>query len=100
VDGWSLPTFSLPSPSFHTKGTQMAKRNYAEEYRQYHKKPEQVRRRAARNASRSKMVALGKVKKGDGKDVDHVNHNPHDRRSRNLRVLSKAANRAKNRKGR
>jgi len=47
------------------------KRNYRNEYDSYHAKPEQKKKRAARNKARSTMEKAGKVKKGDGKDVDH-----------------------------
>jgi len=47
-------------------------RNYKREYETYHGKPEQIKKRAARNAARAKMMKAGKVKKGDGKDVAHV----------------------------
>lgn len=46
-------------------------RNYREEYRTYHAKPEQKKNRAQRNAARREMMEAGRVKKGDGKDVDH-----------------------------
>jgi len=60
----------------------------------YNAKPEQKKRRAARNAARRKMIASGKVRKGDGKDVAHRNNNPKDNRSGNLAVQSKAKNRS------
>jgi len=47
------------------------KRDFKREYKSYHKKPKQKKRRAQRNAARRKMVKAGKVKKGDGKDIDH-----------------------------
>ena len=37
-------------------------------------------------------MAEGKVKKGDGKDVDHRNGNAHDNSKSNLRVQSKSQN--------
>jgi len=40
------------------------------------------------------MMAEGKVKKGDGKDVDHRNGNAHDNSKSNLRVQSKSQNRS------
>jgi hypothetical protein len=46
-------------------------RDYRKEYDNYQGKPEQVKNRAARNGARRKMEKEGKVKKGDGKDVDH-----------------------------
>lgn len=35
-------------------------------------KPNRVKDRGKRNAARSKMMKAGKVKKGDGKHVDHL----------------------------
>lgn len=46
-------------------------RNYKSEYANYQGKPEQIKRRASRNAARALMAKSGKVAKGDGKDVDH-----------------------------
>ena len=40
------------------------------------------------------MEKAGKVRKGDGKDVDHKNSNPKDNSKGNLRVQSKSANRS------
>lgn len=64
--------------------------------RKYNSSPTQKKRRAQRNASRAKMVKAGKAKKGDGRDVDHANHNTADKSSGNLRMMSKSKNRAKN----
>lgn len=65
--------------------------------RKYNGSPEQLKRRAQRNASRRKMEKAGKVKKGDGKDVDHRNKNTADQSTKNLRTRSVKANRADNR---
>jgi hypothetical protein len=70
------------------------KRNYKSEYKNYQGKPEQIKKRASRNAARSEMEKAGKVRKGDGKDVDHKNGNAKDNRKSNLRVQSKSANRS------
>lgn len=64
--------------------------------REYNARPEQKKRRAERNASRRKMEKAGKVRKGDGKDVDHKNHNTADQSSKNLQVIDKSKNRAMN----
>jgi hypothetical protein len=64
--------------------------------RAYNSSPAQKKRRAERNASRSEMVKAGKAKKGDGKDVDHKNHNTKDKKMSNLQVISKSKNRAMN----
>lgn len=71
-------------------------RDYRAEYDRYQGKPEQVRNRAKRNAARAKMAKAGRVKKGDGMDVDHKTMlskgggNGHS----NLRVKPKSANRS------
>lgn len=72
------------------------KRNYAEEYRKYHSRPEQIKRRSGRNKARRKMEKAGKVRKGDGKDVDHKDRNPNNNSRSNLRVQSKKTNRGRN----
>ena len=69
-------------------------RNYKSEYENYQGKPEQIKRRASRNTARATMVKAGKVTKGDGKDVDHKNGSPLQNNKKNLRVISKAANRS------
>lgn len=75
----------------------MAKaRDYKDEYRRYHSKPEQIKRRAGRNKARRKMEKAGLVRKGDGKDVDHKNRNPTDNSRKNLRIQSKHVNRGRN----
>ena len=51
------------------------KRNYRQEYDNYHSKPDQKKKRASRNAARKKMAKAGLVKKGDGKDVHHTTGN-------------------------
>ena len=70
-------------------------RNYKEEYKHFHSKPNEKKRRAGRNAARKKMAAAGKVKKGDGKDVHHKDGNTLNNKRKNLRVESKSKNRAR-----
>lgn len=72
----------------------MTDRDYKKEYKDFHSTEEQKRRRAERNAARAKAAKEGRVKKGDGKEVDHVNAP----RTGSLdgvptRVISKTANR-------
>lgn len=62
--------------------------------KKYNAKPEQKKRRAQRNAARRKMIAAGKARKGDGKDVAHRNGNPKDNSSSNLAMQSKKENRS------
>lgn len=75
----------------------MAKaRNYREEYDSYHAKPEQKKRRAQRNAARRKAASQGKVKKGDGKEVDHLGMNRKGRLNNSrVKVVSKKTNRSR-----
>lgn len=71
--------------------------NYKRDYKQengYKAKPEQIKKRVERNAARRKMEAAGKVKKGDNKDVDHVNNKTSDNRMKNLRAIPKSKNRS------
>lgn len=69
-------------------------RDYKKEYREYHGKPEQIKRRAGRVKARRKAAKQGRVKKGDGKDVHHKNGNPRDNGNHNLQVMSKHKNRS------
>lgn len=70
-------------------------RNYKKEYAATQGTPKGRADRAARNRARYKLEKAGRVKKGDGKEVDHKNHNPRDNSSKNLRVVSKKVNRTK-----
>lgn len=68
----------------------MKARNYSQEYSQFHGKPEEIARRAQRNAARAKMKAAGKPIQG--KDIHHksgMSNAPS-----NLSVRSKSTNRA------
>ena len=70
-------------------------RDYKKEYREYHSKPEQKKRRAGRNRARRIMSMLKRVKKGDGKDVHHKDGNPKNNSKKNLRVESKKTKRSR-----
>lgn len=73
------------------------KRNYRKEYDEYHKKPEQKKNRAARNKARKEAEKEGKVKKGDGKEVDHIKpiSKGGGNGKANRRVVSRKTNRKK-----
>jgi hypothetical protein len=71
-------------------------RDYAAEYRNYHSRPKQKKRRAGRNAARRTLERAGRVSNGDGKDVDHKDRNPSNNAKGNLRVQSKSKNRSRN----
>ena len=61
----------------------------------YNARPEQVKKREMRNQARAELMKDGKVKKGDGKDVDHktmLDGNGTNAKG-NLRVVDKTTNR-------
>ena len=65
------------------------KRNYRKEYDNYQGTAEQKKRRASRNAARTKMAKAGLVKKGDGKDVHHTTGNPLNNKKLSVKPASK-----------
>jgi hypothetical protein len=73
-----------------------ADRNYRKEYDEYQGKPDQIAKRAERNAARAKLAKAGRVHKGDGLDVDHKKplSKGGTNANTNLRVKSKHANRS------
>ena len=73
----------------------MATRNYREEYDKYQSSSKSKKDRAKRNAARRKLMALGAVSKGDGKDVHHRDNNPQNNNRSNLQVTSRKKNRGK-----
>lgn len=76
----------------------MESRNYKKEYESYHSKPDQKRRRALRNAARKMLEKEGVVRKGDGKDVDHINKDrtgPLSNKRENLRAVHRSLNRSR-----
>ena len=70
-------------------------RNYKREYALSGAKPNEKKNRASRNKVRRRMLKTGAVRKGDGKDIDHIDKNPRNNSRSNLRVVSKRVNRAK-----
>jgi len=70
------------------------KRDYKKQRERYDGKPAQKKKRAARNAARSKLEKEGKGGKGDGKHVDHkrpLSKGGSNKRS-NLRVTTAKKN--------
>ena len=70
-------------------------RDYKKEYAKFQSSTESKKYRAHRNKVRRKALRDGRVKKGDGKDIDHKDGNPRNNSKKNLRVVSKSTNRAK-----
>ena len=66
------------------------KRDYRKEYDDYHSK--HLKDNNARHRVRYDAEKAGRVKVGDGKDIDHKDNNPRNNSSSNTRVISKRAN--------
>lgn len=70
-------------------------RDYKAEYREYHGRKEQIENRVSRDKARRMMIKKGKVRKGDGKEVDHHDGNPRNNHPKNLKIMSRLKNRQK-----
>lgn len=70
-------------------------RSYRHEYDSYHGKPENIKDRVQRTLVRRKLEKQGRVHKGDGKEIDHIDGNPRNNSAGNLRVVSRHENRVK-----
>ena len=68
-------------------------RDYKKERDNYHSRPEQMARNAARKRARRQMEREGKAKAGDGKDVHHKDNNPLNNDKKNLSLVTKHYNR-------
>ena len=73
-------------------------RDYRKEYDDYHGKPDEIARRAARNKARSKKKKKGFLSRFD--EVDHIDNNPENNSPDNLRVVSRHKNRIRSHKKR
>jgi hypothetical protein len=71
----------------------MVERNYAKERENYHSKPEEMERNAARSKARRLMIKNGKAARGDGKDVHHKDNDPLNNEEDNLKMTTQAWNR-------
>lgn len=69
-------------------------RDYKSEYANYQGTDKQKKRRAKRNKVRRQALREGRVKLGDGKDIDHKDGNPNNNSRANLRVQDKSKNRS------
>lgn len=70
-------------------------RDYAREYRRFQSSKKAKKDRASRNKARRQAEREGRVHKGDGKEIDHINSNPRQNAKSNIRVVSRHTNRAK-----
>jgi len=68
-------------------------RDYRKKYDE--RSDKQKKRTAARKRARRFMEREGRVRKNDGKEVDHKDHNAENNSPSNLRVVSKENNRKK-----
>ena len=71
-------------------------RDYKKEYRDYHSK--HLKDNNARHRARYDAEKAGKVRVGDGKDIDHKDNNPRNNSSGNTRVMSEKGNRSRPRR--
>lgn len=62
--------------------------------RKFDSKPSVKKKRAARGRARHKLIKLGKVHVGDGKDVAHKDNNTANNKLGNLSVQSQKKNRS------
>lgn len=62
--------------------------------KKYNAKPEQKKRRAARNQARRLAIKEGRASKGDGKDVAHKDNNPMNNAKSNRAIQSPTKNRS------
>lgn len=72
------------------------KRDYKRENELYNSKPEQRKARSERTMARNEAIADGRVKRGDGKDIDHkrpLSKGGSNAKS-NQRVVSEGTNRS------
>lgn len=70
-------------------------RNYKKE-QAWEEQPRQVKRREARNAARRKAMKKGLVRKGDGKELDHLGYHPTGTlKGVKAKVVSRHANRVR-----
>lgn len=72
-----------------------AERDYKDEYAKFQSSRSSKVDRAHRNKIRRRLLSSGRVKKNDGKDIDHRDGNPRNNGDDNISVTSKSYNRGK-----
>ena len=73
-------------------GRNKPRRNYKKEAK-FDAKPEEKKKRVNRNLARRRALRAGRVRKGDGKDVHHVDGNALNKNGR-TKVVSASTNRS------
>lgn len=68
-------------------------RDYKGEYATYHGKKDQVKNRSSRNSARRSVAKKGGIPRG--MEVDHRDGNPRNNDPKNLKVMTRRANRSK-----
>ena len=74
------------------KPYKLSKEQIDKYYNKHHASKEQMKERAARNRARNDAIKNGSVKKGDGKEIAHIDRNPLNNSPSNKRVVSHAFN--------
>jgi len=70
------------------------KRDYKQEYATSQSSPSEIKKRSSRNKARRSLAKKGRVRLGDGMDVDHKDTNANNNSSKNLRVQPRSKNRS------
>ena len=70
-------------------------RDYEREYRRFQSSKKAKKDRAARNKARREALREGRVHRGDSKEIHHIDSNPRNNSSSNLRVVSRKFNRSR-----
>lgn len=70
-------------------------RDYEREYKRFQSSKKAKKDRAARNKARREALREGRVHRGDGKEIHHVDSNPRNNSSSNLRVVPRKFNRSR-----
>ena len=79
--------------TFKELSVEVAERNYAREYANYHSRPDQIERRSARNSARRFMSKSATEEELEGKDVHHKDNNPLNNDKKNLSIVTQHYNR-------
>jgi len=80
--------------------TPKEKRDYKKEYLRYHASKKAKKQRAMRVQARREALREGKVRKGDGKEIDHIKplSKGGSNSRKNRRIVSRTCNRKKSSK--